>query len=420
MPNEINALVDYLCIQTRRASRIMRTSTSEQRNQVLKRIAELLRIEKASILEANLKDRIEAEAQGISSAMLDRLTLDPSRIEAMAIGVEEIAAFEDPLGVKLERRDRPNGLVIDKVSVPIGSIFFIFESRPNVTIDGAALCIKSGNAVILRGGKESLHSSRLLIELVQKALHENHLEPNAVQGISNPDRLIVSQLLKRDDALQLVIPRGGENLIRSVTEQSRVPVIKHYKGVCHVYIDQSANLEHAHNILMNAKTHRPGVCNAAETFLLDQNLSDSKLQDLLTPLLAQGVEIRGDQRIVAILPEAKPATQEDWETEYLDLIVSVKCVDGVEGAIDHIESFGSGHTEAIVAEDLSALQAFESSVDSSSIMLNASTRFADGGQFGLGAEVGISTDRLHARGPMGVESLCTYKWIVRGNGQIRK
>lgn len=415
----IHNYVDALCAQTRRGAKALRALSIQSRNQALLRLAELLRSETPSILEANATDLQNAQQSGISSAMLDRLTLTPDRIESMAKGVEEIANFADPLNQVLESKTRPNGLQIDKISVPIGSILFIYEARPNVTIDGAALCLKSGNAVILRGGKESASSSQRLVELCQQALAEFKIEQNAVQLVESADREIVNALLKRDDALQLVIPRGGEGLIRSVTENSRIPVIKHYKGVCHIYVDQSARPEIVSPILINAKVQRPGVCNAVETILFDQNLDQSLILDWIKDLQAQGVTVIGDAKTRSIAEQIQEATPEDWDTEYLDLRVSIRLVDGVKEAIDHIDRHSSGHTESILAESLDAQNAFLTQIDSASLMVNASTRFADGGQYGLGAEVGISTDRLHARGPMGVESLCTYKWIVRGTGQIR-
>lgn len=411
--------IDELCAQTRKGAKALRALSLDKRNAALQRLAALLIEETPAILNANAQDLELAQKNGISSAMLDRLTLTPARIEPMAQGVLEIAQFTDPLGQILGTVHRPNGLEIQKVTVPIGSILFIYEARPNVTIDGAALCLKSGNAVILRGGKESAASSQKLVELAQSALAEFGIDPAAVQLVNTADREVVNALLKRDDALQLVIPRGGEGLIRSVTENSRIPVIKHYKGVCHIYVDQSAKLDLVEPILLNAKVQRPGVCNAAETFLFDRNLAKEQIQVWIAALQANGVEVRGEADLSAICPGVIPANSADWDEEYLDLIVSVKLVNGIDEAIEHIDQHSSGHTEALISESSDIQNAFLSQIDSSSLMINASTRFADGGQYGLGAEVGISTDRLHARGPMGVESLCTYKWIVRGQGQIR-
>jgi glutamate-5-semialdehyde dehydrogenase len=411
--------VDTLAKNTRKAAKQLRSQSTESRNLALQKLSELLRADTTAIIEANQKDLIAAKEMDLSEAMVDRLTLTEERLEGIATAVDEIRAFADPLGKELGTLKRDDGLIISRKSVAIGSILFIYESRPNVTIDGAALCLKSGNAVILRGGKESAHSSGKFIELVHQALNFANIDSGAVQLVNTADRTVVQELLKRDDALHLVIPRGGEGLIRSVSENSRIPVIKHYKGVCHVYIDQSADLAKALDVSLNAKTHRTGVCNASETLLIDKNLSEESIIKVVSNLSKKGVEIRGDENICKLIQQAIPATAEDWDAEYLDMIISVKLVDGVTGATDHIDEFGSGHTEAIIAENQDVLDFFENNVDSSSVMLNASTRFADGGEYGLGAEVGISTDRLHARGPMGVESLTTYKWVVKGNGHIR-
>lgn len=411
--------VEELCVQTRRGAKALRALSLEKRNAALCKMADLLIEHTDSILSANALDLESAAKSGISPAMMDRLTLTPARIESMAQGVREIAEFADPLGHSLSQIQRPNGLQIEKITVPIGSILFIYEARPNVTIDGAALCLKSGNAVILRGGKESAASSTRLVEIAQMALAAYGIEPNAVQLVNTADREVVNALLKRDDALQLVIPRGGEGLIRSVSENSRIPVIKHYKGVCHIYVDASAQTDLVEPILLNAKVQRPGVCNAAETFLFDQKLPSTQIQQWVQALQAKGVEVRGDAFLANLCPNIQPVQESDWDEEYLDLIVSIKCVNGISEAIEHIDLHSSGHTEALIAQDPQIQEAFLTQLDSSSLMINASTRFADGGQYGLGAEVGISTDRLHARGPMGVESLCTYKWIVRGTGQIR-
>ena len=374
---------DTLATNAQKASKKIRTLSAEKRAAVLKRVAELLRAKKPEILEANKID-LEAAAGKLDDAKMDRLTLNDARIEAMAKGAEEIAAFADPLNKVLESRELKNGIKISRVSVPIGSVFFIFESRPNVTIDGACLCFKAGNAVILRGGKESLNSAKCLAGIFHLALIEHDVDENAVQLVQETSHDLVSLLLQRSDCIDLVIPRGGERLIRAVVEQSKIPVIKHFNGICHVYIDKSADIEKAVNILINAKTQRIGVCNAMECVIIDRHIDDS-----------------------------------NYHHEYLALKSSVKFVDDVAEACDHIEKNSSRHTEAVVAEDASVQDYFVVNVDSSSVMVNASTRFADGGEYGLGAEVGISTDKLHARGPMGVESLCSYKWILRGNGQVR-
>ena len=382
----------------------LRVLNTDVRNKALQKISETIRFCEAEIIEENKKDIEAAKNGGMSKTMLDRLTLAPKRIEEMAKGVEEIAAFADPLGKILEHRTLANGIDIRRVSVPIGAIFFIYESRPNVTIDGAALCFKAGDAVILRGGKESLHSSSFLAKIFRDSLSEFGISKNAVQYIDNPDRNLLGSLLKQNRYLDLVIPRGGEGLIRAVSEQSKIPVIKHFNGICHVYIDKSANIDKAAKILYNAKVQRPGVCNAAETVLFHRDLPKETVEQILKPLIDAGVEVHCDRCGI----------------EYLDLQISACLVNDVKEACEHIEKFGSHHTDAIVAEDAEVLKYFANNVDSASVMLNASTRFADGGQYGLGAEVGISTDKLHARGPMGVESLCSYKWVLRGNGQVRE
>jgi glutamate-5-semialdehyde dehydrogenase len=381
----------------------LRTLSAEVRNDALRKIAVALRLKEAEIIRENEKDTEAAKTSGMSAYMLDRLTLNPKRIEEMAHGVEEIAAFADPLGKILEHRLLKNGIDISRVSVPLGAIFFIYESRPNVTIDGAALCFKAGNAVILRGGKESVHSSAFLANIFSETLAEFGISKEAVQYINNPDRSLLAALLKQSEYLDLAIPRGGEGLIRAVSEQSKIPVIKHYNGICHVYIDRSADLRKAAEILYNAKVQRPSVCNAAETVLFHKGLPGEAVEQVLKPLKEAGVQLHYDKCGI----------------EYLDLQISVCFVNDVKEAAEHIEKYGSHHTDAIVAEDNEALEYFANNVDSSSVMLNASTRFADGGQYGLGAEVGISTDKLHARGPMGVESLCSYKWVLRGSGQVR-
>lgn len=398
----------------------IRTLPAETRNLALKLAAEKLRARAGEILAENAKD-VKAATGTLSPAMLDRLTLNEKRIEAMAKGAEEIAAFADPLNRVLEARELPNGIKISRIAVPIGAIFFIYESRPNVTIDGASLCLKSGNAVILRGGKESIHSSTCLSEIFREALAEAGIPKDAVQFVHTPDRQLMSLLLLRNDALDLVIPRGGEGLIRAVVAQSRIPVIKHFNGICHVFVEKSADLDMAARIVDNAKTNRPGTCNAMETLLLDSALPDSAVQKILAPLEEKGVAIFGDEAALARLPGLKPIDDASkYGTEFLSLKMNLKFVSGVEEAAAHIEKFSSRHTDAIVTESEEAAAYFIANVDSSSVMVNASTRFADGGEYGLGAEVGISTDKLHARGPMGVESLCTYRWILRGNGQLRK
>lgn len=413
---------DLLAQNARKASKKIRTLSAETRSKVLARVAELLRASKPEILAANKLDTDAAQGK-ISDSMLDRLTLNDARIESMAKGAEEIAAFADPLNKVLEARELKNGIKISRVAVPIGSVFFIFESRPNVTIDGACLCFKAGNAVILRGGKESLNSAKCLSDIFRKALTENGVDEDAVQLVTESSHDLVSMLLQRNDCIDLVIPRGGERLIRAVVDQSKIPVIKHFNGICHVYVDKSADIAKAENILINAKTQRTGVCNAMECVLFDKALPSSDVKRLVEALTSRGVELFGNadaqKRLEGITNVTDIGDEANYHTEYLALKASVKFVENVEEAADHIEKYSSRHTEAVVAEDTSVQDYFVANVDSSSVMVNASTRFADGGEYGLGAEVGISTDKLHARGPMGVESLCTYKWVLRGEGQVR-
>ncbi len=416
----IEKYVDGLAEKSKKASRELRTIDEQKRNAVLKKIAEELVKQTDAILEENKLDLDAAEKNELSSAMIDRLTLTADRIKGIARAVSEIVDLKDPLNKTLDSYEAQSGLKIEKKSVPIGSILFIYESRPNVTIDGAALCIKSGNAVILRGGKESAETSAIFARIVREALEFESLDPNIVQLVKVADRDVVNQLLLKDDYIDLVIPRGGEGLIKTVVSLSRIPVIKHYLGLCHVYIDRSADKDKALSIALNAKIQRPGVCNAMETLLIDSKFDEDTITEILDEMLEANVELVVCERIHQLNKFLPIAEEKEWSTEYLDYKLSIKMVDGVDEAIDHIETYGSGHTEAIIATDVLIQDKFLNSVDSSSIMVNASTRFADGGEYGLGAEVGISTDKLHARGPMGVDSLTTYKWIVRGDGHIRE
>ncbi|MCD6023941.1 MAG: gamma-glutamyl phosphate reductase [Fibrobacteria bacterium] len=402
------------------AARVLRASSEESRNAALDALSKILLKDAFAILSANAEDVEDAKAAGLSAAMIDRLTLNPHRLKGIARAVDEIAALPDPLNKLIDKKRRKDGLKISRVSVPIGTVLFIYESRPNVTIDGAALCIKSGNAVILRGGKETLRSNAALAACIRKALKAAKLPEAAAQVVSTPDRALLDLLLRDDAHIDLVIPRGGETLIRAVVEKSSIPVIKHYKGVCHTYVDKTADLKKAAAILLNAKVQRPSACNALETLLLDKSLKASAGTALLKALADQGVGLYGDAASRKLSRSVKAASPSAYDTEYLELKASVKVVDGVRGAVDHIAKHGTGHTDAVLAESEKVQQAFLAGVDSASVMINASTRFADGGEYGLGAEVGISTDKLHARGPMGVESLTTYKWIVEGNGHVRK
>jgi glutamate-5-semialdehyde dehydrogenase len=411
--------------QARQASKTLAILTSEQKNACLRLMADGLIQEQRAILEANELDVQTGIAGGLSSAMVDRLKLDPKRIAGMARGLNEVAALPDPVGRLLDERQRPNGLQIRKVATPIGVIVILFESRPNVTADAAGLCFKSGNATILRGGKEAVLSNQAIAGAMLSAARSGFdgFPPNAIQVVSTTDRDAIRELLALTQYIDLCIPRGGEGLIRAVTECSRVPVIKHYKGVCHVYVHEDADLEMAEEITINAKVQRPGVCNAIETLLVDKAVAPKFLPHLAQRLIGKKVELRVDASSLAILETTisglKAATEEDWYAEYLDLILAVRVVEGLPQAIDHINHYGSAHSDCIVTRNEAAAKRFLSEVDSAVVYWNASTRFTDGGEFGMGAEIGISTDKIGARGPMGLEELTTYKWICCGNGQIR-
>ena len=385
----------------------------------LEAAAETLRRRVADLLTANAKDMEAARAKGLSSAMLDRLALDPARVEAMAEGLEAIARFPDPVGRVLAEWERPNGLKIARVSVPLGVIAIIYESRPNVTSDAGGLCLKSGNAAILRGGSESFHSSAAILECLQAGLRQVGLPEAAIQRVPTSDRAAVGILLTMNDFVDIIVPRGGRGLIERVQNESRIPVIAHLEGLCHTYVHAAADPEMARRIVLNAKMRRTGVCGATETLLIDRAVAQDQLGPILDDLVAAGCEIRGDETVCRLEPRAVPATPEDWDTEYLDAILSVKVVDGLDAAIAHIERHGSHHTEAIVTADTAAAEAFLDRIDSAIVLHNASTQYADGGEFGMGAEIGISTGRLHARGPVGAEQLTSYKYLVRGAGQVR-
>jgi glutamate-5-semialdehyde dehydrogenase len=405
--------------RARAASRLLATVHSDRKDRWLHETARGLESRTPEILEANARDLAGATETGLAPAQIDRLRLTKERLSAMAAGLREVAALPDPIGRVLDSRVRPNGLEVHKVSVPLGVIFFIYESRPNVTADAASLCVKSGNAVVLRGGKEALHSNTALARLIQDCLRANELPADAVQLVETSDRDAVGHFLRMNDQIDLVIPRGGESLIRRVAEEARMPVMKHYKGNCHVYVDQAANLDMAEQILVNAKCQRPGVCNAAESLLVHQDVAEQFLPRAASALRLKGVEIRGCERTRKLISDAQPASEEDFAAEYLDLILSVKVVRSLEEAIEHIARYGSQHTEAIITNDLTAARRFTAGVDSSAVMVNASTRFNDGYELGLGAEIGISTDKLHARGPCGLVELTSYKYIVYGEGQVR-
>jgi len=401
------------------ASKNLAILSSGIKNEILKRVAQKLRERKEELKKINEKDVNQALIQGHTKAFIDRLTLTDKIIEGMAKGLEEVSALPDPVGEVVKMWKRPNGLWVGRMRIPLGVIAIIYESRPNVTIDAAGLCFKSGNAVILRGGKEALNSNIALGEIFRETLKEFNVPEDAVQVIPTPERKLMEYMLELEEYIDLVIPRGGEGLIRFVTEKARMPVIKHYKGVCHVYVDKSANLEMAKIIAINAKCQRPGVCNAMETLLVHKDIAEKFLPDLAEEYKKYGVELRGCPETLKYIPWAKEATEEDWYAEYLDLILAIKVVKSLEEAIEHISKYGSNHTEAIVTENYSKAMKFLKEVDASVVLVNASTRFNDGGELGLGAEIGISTTKIHAYGPMGLEELTTTKFIVFGNGQIR-
>jgi glutamate-5-semialdehyde dehydrogenase len=405
--------------QALKASRELVLCNARKKNAMLLAMADELEARRTEIAEANAKDIEAGREAGLAPAMLDRLLLTPARINGMISGLRQVAALKDPVGSKISRWLRPNGLEIVKQRVPIGVIGIIYESRPNVTADTAALCLKTANAVILRGGKEAAHSNAIIADTLIAGGMKKGMPEHAVQLIRTTDREAVRELVQLVDFVDLVIPRGGEALIRAVTEQAHVPVIKHYKGVCHTYVDESADLDMALSIAVNAKCQRPGVCNAMETLLVHKDIAGEFLPKLAEAVSEIGVEFRGDEAARTVVPDMAEATEDDWYEEYLDLRLAVRVVDSVQAAIDHINTYGSKHSDAIVADAEAAQKAFTQGVDSSTVYINASTRFTDGGEFGMGAEIGISTDKLHARGPMGLEELTTYKYVVYGKGQVR-
>ena len=404
----------------RRAAAELATAGGEQRNAALGAAAAAIRKAASDIIEANRLDMAAAESRGLSSAMLDRLMLDAERIEAMASGMESITALHDPLGRILDEWERPNGLKIQRVSVPLGVIGIIYESRPNVTADAAALCVKSGNAVILRGGSESFHSSQAIYACLREGLAEAGVDADAVQMVPTTDRAAVGYLLSSmAEWVDVVVPRGGKNLIKRVQDEARVPVIGHLEGICHVYLHQDADIDMARRIVLNAKMRRTGICGAAETVLVDRAVAERMVPDVVSALQVAGCEVRGDNTVASLINDVKDATEADWSTEYLDAIVSIRVVDDIDQAIAHIREYGSGHTESIVTDSADAAEQFFREVDSAIVLQNASTQFADGGEFGMGAEIGIATGRIHARGPVGADQLTSYKYVVRGSGQVR-
>lgn len=420
MIENIEAYTQQVARQARAAAYELALATGQQKNDWLLRSAERIRQDAAALMQENAKDIEKAPEFGLTPAATDRLRLTGDRIEGMAAGLEEVAALPDPIGEVIDSSVRPNGLVVTRVRNPLGVVFFIYESRPNVTADAAALCVKSSNAVILRGGKEAFHSNIALYRLLAGTLEEVGLPPHAVQLVETTDRAAVGYFLRERENIDVTIPRGGKSLIERVVSEATMPVIKHFDGVCHVYVDRDADLQMARNILLNSKCQRTGVCNAAESLLVHADVAEEFLKEAGTELVNAGVEIRGDERTRQYVSAAKPATDEDYRTEYLDMIISAKVVDSLDDAIAHINAYGSHHTDAIITRSLPAATRFSAAVDSAAVMVNASTRFNDGGQLGLGAEIGISTDKFHARGPCGLRELTCYKYVVQGAGQIRE
>jgi glutamate-5-semialdehyde dehydrogenase len=403
----------------RAAARLLANIGRERKDAGLGAAATAIRDDRGAILAANEKDMAAARGAGATSAFLDRLRLDRDRVEAMADGLEAIAELPDPVGRVLAQWERPNGLSISRVSVPLGVIGIVYESRPNVTADAGGLCLKSGNASILRGGSESFWSSGAIAEALRRGLRLAGLPEDAIQRVPFRERSAVGIMLGMVDDIDIIVPRGGKSLIERVAAESRIPVIKHLDGICHVYVDRAADRDMARKVVLNAKMRRTGICGAAETLLVDREVAETHLPAILDDLVAAGCEVRGEAVVQALDPRVVPASPEDWDTEYLDAIISVKLVDGVDAAIAHIDRHGSQHTDAIVSEDPVTAARFLDQVDSAIVLWNASTQFADGGEFGMGAEIGISTGKLHARGPVGTEQLTSYKYVVRGAGQVR-
>ncbi len=405
----------------KKASLSLGLISGAEKNRALELMAKALVTQTAFLLKENLKDLAAAKKENYSPALIDRLTLNHKRVKAMADGLLETAKLADPIGQLLETIKRPNGLLIKKIRVPLGVVGIIYESRPNVTADCAALCLKSGNAAILKGGREAVHTNKAIFKILKGELKKTKIPYDALQLIETTDRAAVTELLKLDELVDVIVPRGGEELIRFVSDNTRIPVVKHFKGVCHVYVSNKADLPMAHHIVMNAKIQKPGVCNAMETLLVDKAVAKKFLPFMIADLQKEGCEIRGDEATRAIVSAGvRKATQADWAAEYLDLILSVKVVDGLAAAIDHINTYGSRHSDCIVTKDKKQAQTFLDTVDSACVYVNASTRFTDGFEFGFGAEVGISTDKLHVRGPMALDGLTSYKYEIYGTGQVRE
>ncbi|MEN8135250.1 MAG: glutamate-5-semialdehyde dehydrogenase [Thermodesulfobacteriota bacterium] len=415
----IKQQITEMAVQARSAAREMAALSTDVKDRLLLAMADGLLVKADFIKSENQKDLEAGRAKGLSAAMLDRLELSDKVIDSMVGGLREVAVLPDPVGEVTEMAKRPNGIMVGKMRIPLGVIGIIYESRPNVTVDAAALCIKAGNGVFLRGGSEAIHSNLALAKVLQEAMIAEGIDPAAVQVVPVTDREAINVMLTMEEYIDLIIPRGGEGLIRFVSENSRIPVLKHYKGVCHLFVDDSAEQQMAVDLVMNSKTQRPGVCNALETMLVHRNIADSFLPVVAKALTEVGVELRGCEATCRILPGVKPARDDDWGKEFLDLVLAVRVVDDLDGAMDHIVKYGSQHTEVIVTESYRNSQRFLREVDASAVMINASTRFNDGGQFGLGAEIGISTTKLHAYGPMGLKELTALKYIVYGGGQVR-
>src|SRR5215475_2359963 len=417
---DIVAVMGEIGRRARAAARVLALAAPEQKNRALFLMAAAIRAQVSSILAANAEDISEARAAGAAGAFLDRLALDASRVEAIAAGVDVVRALKDPVGTVMESWSRPNGMRIERVRVPLGVIGIVYESRPNVTADAGVLCLKAGNAAILRGGSDSMRSSRAILAALTEGLRGSGLPEASIQLVPTRDRTAVGLMLAGlDGNLDVIVPRGGKGLVARVQAEARVPVFAHLEGVCHVYVDKAASLDMAKAIVLNAKMRRTGVCGAAETLLVDRAVAATHLRPLVAMLIDAGCEVRGDAAVQAADARAKPAREEDWSTEYLDAVISAKVVDGVDAAIEHIERYGSHHTDSIVTDDKAAAEKFLDGIDSAIVLHNASTQFADGGEFGFGAEIGIATGRFHARGPVGVEQLTTFKYRVRGSGQTR-
>jgi len=407
-------------LDARAGARALAKASSKQKNEALVRMAEALKKRAKELIVANKKDIQYAKGKGLSKAMIDRLTLNEKRVDEMAQGLIEVSALPDPVGEVMRMRQRPNGMSVGKMRVPIGVIGIIYESRPNVTADAAGLCLKAGNAVILRGGSEAIHSNKAIVKVLRETLKKQGLHEGAATFIDTPDREAIMEMLKLEGIVDLIIPRGGEALIRAVTENSRIPVLKHYKGVCHIFVDRDADPIMAEAICFNAKVQRPGTCNAMETMLVDEAIAEGFLPKTLKRFEKAGVEIRGCPKTLAIYPNITEVKEEDYYREYLDLTLNVKVVEDMDEAMEHIAQYGSAHSDGIVSMNYDRAMRFLREVDSSAVLVNASTRLNDGFQFGLGAEIGISTDKIHARGPMGLEELTCTKFIVLGNGQLRE